>query len=78
MKNFLSQLNDIEYNEAISNQLDTPEKLIQLLLKRVHPKNVEVIIDILKQAIIPSISSDLNNIADVLFEQLKKKSKRYF
>lgn len=46
MKNFLSQLNDIEYNEAISNQLDTPEKLIQLLLKRVHPKNVEVIIDI--------------------------------
>ena len=45
MKNFLSQLNDIEYNEAISNQLDTPEKLIQLLLRRIHPKNVEVIID---------------------------------
>ena len=54
MKNFLSQLNDIEYNEAISNQLDTPEKLIQLLLKRVHPKNVEVIIDILKQVVVPA------------------------
>ena len=78
MKNFLSQLNDIEYNEAISNQLDTPEKLIQLLLRRIHPKNVEVIIDILKQAITPSISSDLNNISDVLFEQLKKNPKDIF
>lgn len=78
MKNFLSQLNDIEYSEAISSKLDTPEKLIQLLLKRVHPKNVEVIIDILKQAIVPSISSELNNAADVLFEQLKKNPKDIF
>jgi hypothetical protein len=30
LKNFLSQLNDIEYSEAISSKLDTPEKLIQV------------------------------------------------
>ena len=28
MKNFLSQLNDIEYNEAISNQLDTTSLIL--------------------------------------------------
>ncbi|MBL3520973.1 diguanylate cyclase [Aliarcobacter lanthieri] len=71
MKNFLSQLNDIEYNEAIENKIDSLEKIIQLLLKRVHPHNVEVIVDILKQSITPSISQDNDNNIDILFDELK-------
>jgi len=78
MKNFLSQLNEIEYNEAISTNIDTSEKLIQLLLKRVHPHNIEILVDILKQAIAPSISQEINNDVDILFDYLKSDPKQVF
>ncbi|WP_418185748.1 diguanylate cyclase [Aliarcobacter vitoriensis] len=78
MKNFLSQLNEIEYNEAITNNIDSLEKLIQLLLKRIHPHNIDVIVDILKQSITPSISQDNDNSIDILFDEIKKNPKLIF
>lgn len=78
MKNFLSQLNEIEYNEVVSNNIDTLEKLIQLLLKRIHPKNIEIIVDILKQSITPSINQINDDSVNTLFDELKSDPKLIF
>lgn len=78
MKNFLSQLNEIEYNEVVSNNIDTLEKLIELLLKRVHPKNIENIVDILKQSITQSINQINDDSVNTLFNELKSDPKLIF
>lgn len=78
MKNLFGLLNDTEYNEAISLKIDTPEKLIPLLLKRVPIKNIDILIDILRQSIIPSISLDSISGAQITFDELKKDPKLIF
>lgn len=78
MKNFLSQLNDVEYSEVVSNNIDTLEKLIQLLLKRVHPQNIEIVVDILKQSISPSISQSSDKNVDEIFGELKSNPRLIF
>ena len=49
MKRFLSHLNEVEIKEVAEKKVDSLEKLIILLLKRVHPQNVEILASILKQ-----------------------------
>ena len=57
---FLSKLDEQENEEVLSNKIDSPLKLIPLLLKRVHPKNVHVLAAIIKQSLLPSICEKTN------------------
>ena len=71
-KGFLSQLNDAESLEVVSSNIDTFEKLIPLLLKRVHPSNVHILASILKQSLLPSICEETNEEIDQLFTKIEK------
>ena len=55
LENILVHLSVQEKNEVKSNNIDLPEKLIPLLLKRVHPQNVKQLADLIKQSVLPSI-----------------------
>ncbi|MCG3719841.1 GGDEF domain-containing protein, partial [Aliarcobacter butzleri] len=72
MKRFLSHLNEIEIKEVAEKKVDSLEKLIILLLKRVHPQNVEILASILKQALIPSISVEVDDEIEKLFVEIEK------
>ena len=72
MKRFLSHLNEIEIKEVAEKKVDSLEKLIILLLKRVHPQNVEMLASILKQALIPSISVEVDDEIEKLFVEIEK------
>ena len=50
-ENILVHLSVQERNEVKSNNIDLPEKLIPLLLKRVHPQNVKQLADLISQEI---------------------------
>lgn len=78
MRNFLSQLTESEYSEVASQNIDSLEKLVQLLLRRIHPQNVEAIVDLLKQSLTPSISQENDANIDILFDELKAKPKLIF
>lgn len=69
---FLSKLDEQENEEVLSNKIDSPLKLIPLLLKRVHPKNVHVLAAIIKQSLLPSICEKTNEEIDKLFTQIDK------
>lgn len=69
---FLSKLDEQENEEVLSNKIDSPLKLIPLLLKRVHPKNVHVLAAIIKQSLLPSIYEKTNEEIDKLFTQIDK------
>ena len=69
---FLSKLDEQENEEVLSNKIDSPLKLIPLLLKRVHPKNVHVLAAIIKQSLLPSICEKTNEEIDKLFTKIDK------
>lgn len=69
---FLSKLDEQENEEVLSNKINSPLKLIPLLLKRVHPKNVHVLAAIIKQSLLPSICEKTNEEIDKLFTQIDK------
>ena len=48
-ENILNKLSEQEKNEVKLNNLDLPEKLIPLLLKRVHPQNVQQLAVLIKE-----------------------------
>lgn len=77
-KGFLSQLNDVESLEVVSSNIDTFEKLIPLLLKRVHPNNVHILASILKQSLLPSICEETNEEIDQLFTRIEKDANLLF
>jgi len=77
-KGFLSQLNDVESLEVVSSNIDTFEKLIPLLLKRVHPNNVHMLASILKQSLLPSICEETNEEIDQLFTRIEKDANLLF
>ena len=72
MKRFLSHLNEIEIKEVAEKKVDSLEKLIIVLLKRVHPQNVEILASILKQALIPSVSVEVDDEIEKLFVEIEK------
>ncbi|MFY9093622.1 GGDEF domain-containing protein, partial [Aliarcobacter butzleri] len=72
MKRFLSHLNEVEIKEVAEKKVDSLEKLIILLLKRVHPQNVEILVSILKQALIPSICVEVDDEIEKLFVEIEK------
>ncbi|WP_108559777.1 GGDEF domain-containing protein [Arcobacter caeni] len=77
-ENILSQLTKEEKDEANSNNLDFPEKIIPLLLKRVHPQNVHELASLLKQSVLPSICPKTNEEIDQLFSQIEKEPNLLF
>lgn len=69
---FLSKLDEQENEEVLTNNIDSPLKLIPLLLKRVHPKNVHILAAIIKQSLLPSICEKTNEEIDKLFSEIDK------
>ncbi|MBF7070899.1 GGDEF domain-containing protein [Aliarcobacter butzleri] len=72
MKRFLSHLNEVEVKEIEEKEVNSLEKLIIVLLKRVHPQNVEMLASILKQALIPSICVEIDDEIEKLFVEIEK------
>ncbi|MDD2292063.1 MAG: GGDEF domain-containing protein [Aliarcobacter sp.] len=74
----LSKLSEDERNEAKLNNLDIPEKLIPLLLKRVHPQNVQQLAALIKQSVLPSICPKTDDEIDKLFSKIEKEPNLLF
>jgi diguanylate cyclase len=78
LKKIFEQLSQREKELVNSNNLDSPEKLIPLLLKRVCPENVQHLASLIKQSLLPSISSKTNDEIDSLFNQIDNDSTLLF
>ena len=78
LENILVHLSVQERNEVKSNNIDLPEKLIPLLLKRVHPQNVKQLADLIKQSVLPSICQKTNDEIDELFTKIEKEPNLLF
>ena len=77
-KNIFEQLSPKEKELVNSNNLDSPEKLIPLLIRRVNPQNVQHLTLLIKQSLLPSICSKTNDEIDSLFDQINKDSNLLF
>ena len=77
-KNIFEQLSPKEKELVNSNNLDSPEKLIPLLIRRVNPQNVQHLALLIKQSLLPSICSKTNDEIDSLFDQINKDSNLLF
>ena len=72
IKDIIEQLTTKEKEFVNTNSIDTPLKLIPLLLKRVSPQNVQVLASLIKKSVLPSICSKTDNEIDELFSQIEK------
>ena len=72
IKDIIEQLTTKEKEFVNTNSIDTPLKLIPLLLKRVSPQNVQVSASLIKKSVLPSICSKTDNEIDELFSQIEK------
>ena len=72
IKDIIEQLTTKEKEFVNTNNIDTPLKLIPLLLKRVSPQNVQVLASLIKKSVLPSICSKTDNEIDELFSQIEK------
>ena len=71
-ENILVYLDEIEKEEIKQNNIDLPEKLIPLLLKRVRPQNVQQLAILIKQSVLPSICPKTDDEIDQLFSKIEK------
>lgn len=71
-ENILNQLSKEERSEVKSNNIDSPERLIPLLLKRVCPQNVLQLAALIKQSVLPSICPKTDDEIDQLFSKIEK------
>lgn len=71
-ENILSQLSDEEKKEVNQSNIDLPEKFIPLLLRRVHPQNVQELAALIKQSVLPSICPKTDDEIDQLFSRVEK------
>jgi diguanylate cyclase len=72
IKDIIEQLTTKEKEFVNANSIDTPLKLIPLLLKRVSPQNVQKLASLIKRSVLPSICSITDNEIDELFSQIEK------
>ena len=77
-EDILSKLSEEERNEVKLNNINLPEKLIPLLLKRVHPKNVHQLAALIKQSVLPSICPKTDDEIDQLFSEIEKEPNLLF
>ena len=74
----IEQLTVKEKEIVNSDNLNTPLKLIPLLLKRVSPQNVKVLAFLIKRSVLPSICSKTDNEIDQLFTSIEKEPELLF
>jgi diguanylate cyclase (GGDEF)-like protein len=77
-KNILNYLSDEEKTEVKLNDLDSPEKLIPLLLKRVNSKNVQRLANLIKRSLLPSICPEIDEEIDQLFSKIENNNTLLF
>ena len=77
-ENILNQLSEEERSEVKSSHFDSIEKLIPLLLKRVHPQNVLQLAALIKQSVLPSICPKTDEEIDKLFSKIDKEPNLLF
>ena len=78
MQNFIQKLCETEKLELEHNKINSHEGLITLLLKRVPTRNVKVLVNILKQSLIASISNDENKELEELFLKIDQNENLIF
>ena len=72
IKDIVEQLTTKEKEFVNANSIDTPLKLIPLLLKRVSPQNVQKLASLIKKSVLPSICSETDDEIDEVFSQIEK------
>jgi diguanylate cyclase (GGDEF)-like protein len=77
-ENILVHLEEQEKKEVKLLNIDLPEKLIPLLLKRVHPHNVQQLAILIKQSVLPSICPKTDDEIDQLFSKIRKEPNLLF
>lgn len=74
----LKELYNSEQIKVKNQKIVTLENLVPILLERIHPENVQELIAILKQSVLPSICSDVDDELEKLFERIEKKPELIF
>jgi diguanylate cyclase (GGDEF)-like protein len=70
-KEIISQLTNSERNQVEKNKINELSKLIPLLLKRVNSQNVNTLVELLKQSVLPSICSESDDDIETLFNKIE-------
>ncbi|MDY0052285.1 MAG: GGDEF domain-containing protein [Aliarcobacter sp.] len=78
IKDIVEQLTKKEKEIVDSKNLNTPLKIIPLLLKRICPENVHILASLIKQSVIPSICPITDNEIDQLFAKIEKEPNLLF
>lgn len=78
IKDIIEQLTTKEKELVNSNNLDTPLKIIPLLLKRISPQNVKILASLIKQSVMPSICPKTDIEIDQLFTKIEKEPNLLF
>jgi len=66
----LDDLSSREKSEVKLNNIQTLDQIVTLLLKRIAPDNVKPLVELLKQAVLPSICIDIDEEIEHLFIKL--------
>lgn len=67
IKNIINNLSPKEKSEVKLNNIQSIDKIVPLLLKRVTPDNVQPLVELLKQSVLPSICLDIDDEIEHLF-----------
>lgn len=71
VKDIIKSLSQKEQSEVTSNNIDSIQKLIPMLLKRVTPENVLPLAVLLKKSVLPSICLDIDDEIEHLFIKIE-------
>lgn len=71
VKDIIENLSPRERSEVNSKNIDSIQKLIPLLLKRVTPENVEPLASLLRKSVLPSICLDVDDKIEHLFIKIE-------
>ena len=77
-KNILVKLSDEEKAEIKLNEIDSIDRLIPVLLKRVNPKNVHQLAVLIKQSVLSSLCPKTDEEIDKLFSDIEKEPNLLF
>jgi len=78
VKDIITNLSSKEKGEVKLNNIQTIEQIIPMLLKRVTPDNVQPLIELLKQSVLPSICLDIDDEIEHLFIKIEAKPELLF
>lgn len=78
VKDILDDLSPKEKSEMKLNNIQTIEQIIPMLLKRVTPDNVQPLVELLKQSVLPSICLDIDDEIEHLFIKIEAQPELLF